>query len=100
MRVTVSVKAAKGEATFRIVPQVRNVGAGLVVTQAEPVSVTLSADVPALQALTPGSIVAIADAQGLPAGLHAIPLQITPPAGTTVVRTEPATLGVALVPRQ
>ena len=100
VRVTVGVRPARGTLTFRIAPQVRNVGAGLVVSPVEPVSVTLSGAVPTLQAITPEMITVIADAAGLNAGLHAISLQITPPAGTTLVRTEPATLGVALVPRQ
>lgn len=100
VRVTVGVRPAQGELTFRIAPQIRNVGAGLVVSSTDPVSVTLSGDVPTLQAVTPETITVIGDAAGLPAGLHAIPLQLTPPAGTTLVRAEPATLGVALVPRQ
>lgn len=99
VRVTISVKPAKGEQTFRVVPQVRNVAGGLVVTQADAVTVTLASEVPTLQAVTPESIVVIADAQGLAAGLHSIPMQITPPGGTTVVRSDPGELGIALIPR-
>lgn len=99
VRVTISVRPAKGEQTFRVVPQVRNVAGGLVVTQADAVTVTLAGDVPTLQAVTPESIVVVADAQGLAAGLHSIPMQVTPPGGTTVVRSDPGELGIALILR-
>jgi hypothetical protein len=72
----------------------------VVVPPPQSVSVTLSGDVPTLQGLTPESISVVADAQGLPAGLHALPLQITAPPGTAVVRSDPGELGIALVPRQ
>ena len=100
LRVTVSIRAAKGEQTFRVVPQIRNVAAGLVVTQAEAVTVTLAGDVPTLQAITPELIAVVVDAQGLDAGLHSVPMQITPPGGTTVARSDPGELGIALIPRQ
>jgi YbbR domain-containing protein len=99
-RITVSIRPARGEQTFRVAPQIRNVAAGLAIAQAEPVAVTLAGDVPTLQAITPESIVVIADADGLEEGLHSLPMEITPPGGTTVVRSEPAELGVALVLRQ
>ncbi len=96
VRVNVDVRAAQGEFSFRVVPQIRNVGGGLVATAAAPVTVTLSGDVPLLQSLSPESLAAFVDAAGLGAGLHAIPVQVAPPAGTTIVRIEPAELGVAL----
>jgi hypothetical protein len=98
--VTVSVRPARGEATFRIVPQIRNVGTGLVATIGEPITITLAGDIPTLDALTPEAIVATADAQGLGPGFHALPLQITAPSGTTVVATNPPELGLALSARQ
>ena len=100
VKVTVTIRPAHGEATFRIVPQVRNVGSGLAVTIAEPLTITLAGDVPTLDALTPEAIVAIADAQGLGPGLYALPVQVTAPAGTTVARTDPQQLGIALTQRQ
>jgi YbbR domain-containing protein len=100
VRVTISVRPAKGEQSFRVVPQIRNVAAGLAVTPPDAVTVTLAGDVPTLQTITPESIAVIADLQGLPAGLHSVPMQITPPGGTTVVRSDPAELGIALVERQ
>jgi len=100
IKVTIQVRPARGEATFRVVPQLRNVGAGLAVTQAEPVTVTLSGDTPTLSALTPEAITVIIDAQNLGPGLHAVPLQVTAPAGTTLVRTDPQELGIAITQRQ
>lgn len=100
LRITVSIRPSKGEQTFRVVPQVRNVATGLAVVPPDPVTVTLAGDVPTLQAVTPESIVVVVDAQGQAAGLHALPLQITAPGGTTVVRTDPAELGIALIQRQ
>ncbi len=97
--VTINIAPARGEVSFLVVPQVRNVGEGLVVTPSGAVFVTLSGDVPTLQAITPESIIVVADAQGLAEGLHIVPLQVTPPGGTTVVRVEPAELGIALTPR-
>jgi YbbR domain-containing protein len=99
VKVTVSIKPARGEVSFSVVPQIRNVGAGLALTPVEPVLVTLSGELPALQALSPASIVVTADAQGLGPGLYALPLQITPPAGTTVTRTDPEQVGIALTER-
>jgi YbbR domain-containing protein len=100
VEVTVSIRPARGEATFRVIPQVRNVGGGLALTISEGITITLAGDIPTLDALTPEAIVAIADAQGLEAGLHLLPVAVTPPAGTTVVSVEPAQLGIALTPRQ
>lgn len=96
VRVNVDISPAQGQFSFRVVPQVRNVADGLAVTQAEPVTVTLAGDVPTLQTITAESITVVGDAAGLGAGLHALPLQITPPAGATVVRVDPAELGIAL----
>ena len=97
--VTVAISPAPGEITFLVVPQVRNVADGLVVTQAAPVFVTLSGDAPTLQALTPESIVVVADAQGLGEGLFTLPMTVTAPPGTSVVRVEPGELGIALTAR-
>ena len=94
-RYPVLAEAAESVAT----PQIRNVGEGLVVTTAAPVYVTLTGDVPTLRTLTPESIIVIADAAGLAAGLHVLALEITAPAGTTLARVEPGELGIALTLR-
>ena len=98
VEVTVSISAARGQASFLVVPQVRNVGDGLTATVTGPVTVTLSGDIPALQALTADSVVAFVNADGLAAGLHTLPVEVTPPPGTTVVRVEPGEAGIALGP--
>jgi YbbR domain-containing protein len=100
VRVTIAVRAARGEATFLVAPQVRNVGQGLVLVQPASVLVTLEGDAPTLQTVTPESITVIADASGLGPGVYPLPLQVVPPPGTTVVRTDPRELGVALAERQ
>jgi YbbR domain-containing protein len=97
--VSVSIAATRGEASFVVVPRVQNIADGLVVTQANPVTVVLAGELPVLDATTPESITVTANAEGLGAGLYALPLDVTAPAGTTVVRTEPDALGIALVPR-
>ncbi len=99
VKVTVSVRPSRGEASFQVVPQVRNVATGLVVVGAEPVTVVLAGDVPVLDTLAPESITVVAEAQGLGPGLYSVPMTVTPPAGTTVVRTEPTELNFALAPR-
>jgi YbbR domain-containing protein len=96
VQVTVTITPARGEASFLIVPQVRNVGDGLVATPSGPVTVTLSGDIPTLQALTADSIVAFVNAEGLASGLYTLPVEVTPPPGTTIVRVEPGEAGVAL----
>jgi YbbR domain-containing protein len=96
-----TVKAtARGEATFSIVPQIRNIGTGLALYPPAPVLVTLAGDLPVLQTLSPESIVATADAQGLGGGIYSLPLQITAPAGTTVTRADSGQIGIALTQRQ
>lgn len=99
VRITISIRPARGEATFSVVPQIRNIGAGLGLVPPDPVLVTLSGDLPLLQTLTPESIVVTADASGLGAGLYPLTLQITPPAGTTVTRVDPGQVGIALTQR-
>ena len=99
IEVTVTIDPAHGEFTFLVVPQIQNIADGLVATPAEPVAVTLAGDVSVLQGLTAQNVVVTADASGLGAGLHVVPLEITPPGNTTVVRVEPGQLGVALTPR-
>jgi YbbR domain-containing protein len=99
IEVTVVIVPSPGEFTFLVVPQILNVGDGLNATPAEPVAITLTGDVSVLEGLTAQSIVVTADASGLGAGLHVIPLQVTPPGNTTVSRVAPGELGVALTPR-
>jgi YbbR domain-containing protein len=100
VQVSVDIEPARGEFSFRVVPQVRNVGDGLSLTQAEPITVTLAGEIPRLQSVTPESITVIADAQGLGPGVYSLPLQINAPPGTTVVRAEPPQLGITLTLRQ
>ncbi|TAK54091.1 MAG: hypothetical protein EPO22_15505, partial [Dehalococcoidia bacterium] len=50
IKVTIAIKPAAGQATFRVVPQVRNVGAGLVLTPPEAVTITVAGDLPTLDA--------------------------------------------------
>ena len=96
VRVTIAVTAARGEVSFLVTPQVRNVGAGLTATPAGAVTVTLSGEVPVLQTLSPQSIDVSVNASGLGPGLYSLPVEVTPPGGTTVSRIEPAEAGVAL----
>ena len=96
VQVTVTITPARGEASFLVVPQVRNVGDALTATPSGPVTVTLSGDIPTLQALTADSIVAFVNAEGLAAGLYTLPVEVTPPPGTAIVRVEPGEAGVAL----
>jgi YbbR domain-containing protein len=98
--VTITIAPAQGERSFLVVPQVQNVADGLALSPVESVSVTLAGDVPVLNTITPESISVIANAQDLGPGLHALPLQISPPPGTRVARSQPGELGIALSPRQ
>lgn len=99
--VRVAIAPAKGEQSYNVVPQIRNVADGLAATPAlGTVTVTLAGDVPALQAITPEAISAIVDAKDLSAGLYSLPISIQAPAGMKVVRTDPGQLGIALSRRQ
>jgi YbbR domain-containing protein len=98
VRVSVDVRAAQGEFSFGVVPQVRNLGDGLIASVSGSVIVTLAGDVPALQVLSPADLGAFVDADGLGPGLHLLPVQLTPPAGTNIVRVDPGEIGVGLGP--
>ncbi|MDE3097435.1 MAG: hypothetical protein KGK07_15730 [Chloroflexota bacterium] len=98
--VRIAISPARGEQTFSVVPQIRNVTSGLVATPAQStVVVTLSGDVPTLQTVTPEAITVTVDANGLGPGLHALSITVQAPAGTSVVRTDPGQLGIALSQR-
>jgi len=99
VRVTVAISAAKGEATFQVVPQIRNLGDGLAVVPPAPVTVTLAGEIAQLNALSPGAILVSVDADRLAPGLYSLPAQVTAPAGLTVVRVEPGEVGVAIITR-
>jgi YbbR domain-containing protein len=99
IEVEIVIDPAQGEFTFLVVPQILNVEDALVATPAEPVAITLTGEVSVLSALTAQSIVVTANAGGLGAGLHVLPLEVVPPGNTQVVRVEPQELGIALTPR-
>lgn len=99
IEVSIDIEPAQGEFTFLVVPQITNVASDLLATPAEPVAVTLGGDVSVLQELTAQSLTVTANVQGLGAGLHVLPLQITPPGNTSVIRVEPGQLGIALTRR-
>jgi YbbR domain-containing protein len=95
--VRIAISAAQGERSYAVVPQVRNLGEGLAATPSQgSVNVTLSGDVPTLQALAPDSISVTVDASNLGPGLYAAPVTVQAPAGTGVVRTDPGQLGIAI----
>lgn len=100
VRVTVDIAPARGEFSFRLTPQVRNAGDGLVVSGAEAVTITLAGDVPVLEGITTSSIQASVDAAGLGAGVYRLPVDVAAPPGTVVARIEPAEMGLALTPRE
>lgn len=99
VRVVVEINPAVGEFSYSVVPRVNNVAQDLAVVVPNPVVIILAGDVPTLRAVAAGSIAAEVNAQGLGPGLYALPVQITPPSGTTIVRIEPEQLGVALSAR-
>ena len=98
--VTIDILPARGEFSFRVVPQIRNMANGLALTPAGPITVTLIGDIPVLEDLTAASIVATIDAQGLREGLYALPVLVTAPPGTTIALVDPRELGVAITLRQ
>jgi len=101
VNVHISISAAQGEQEYEVVPQVRNLGNGLAVTPAQgSVTVTLAGDVPTLRSMSPAAITVTVDASNLGPGLHAVPIVVQAPAGTTVVRTDPGQLGIAITQRQ
>ena len=97
----VAIAPARGEQTYSVVPQVRNVGSDLAVTlPGGAINVTLDGDVPTLQSLNPGAITVTVDAKDLGPGLYSLPIAVQAPPGTTVARTDPGQFGVALSKRQ
>jgi YbbR domain-containing protein len=98
--VHISIAPARGEFSYGVAPQMRNVRAGLAATLSQPsVIVTLSGDLPTLQALAPESIIVTVDATDLGPGLYAITPQVQTPPGTTVARVDPPQVGVGLSER-
>jgi YbbR domain-containing protein len=98
VQVTVTITPARGEASFLVVPQVRNLDDALVATPSGPVTITLAGDIPTLRALTADSVVAFLNAEGLGSGQHTIPVEVTPPPATAVVRVDPGEATVTLGP--
>lgn len=98
--VTVDVSPAPGVFSYTVDPQVVNLGDGLAVTAAGPVTITLAGELPLLQALTADAIPATVDADGLGEGLFTLPVVVTAPPGTSVVSVEPGALGVAITLQQ
>jgi YbbR domain-containing protein len=96
VNVIVDIAPARGEFSFRIAPDIRNVGEGLVAAPAGPVTVTLAGDVPALESVSAESIEAFVDAQDLGAGLYVLPVTATPPPGTQIVSIDPGEMGVGI----
>ena len=100
VNVHISIAAARGEFSYGVAPQLRNVQNGLAATVADPaVTVTLSGDLPTLQALGPAAVAVTVDASGLGPGLYQITPQVQAPPGVTVVRVDPGQVGVALSAR-
>jgi len=98
--VHISIAAARGEFSYGIAPQLRSVRTGLAATLSQQsVVVTLSGDLPTLQALAPESIVVTVDATDLGPGLYAITPQVQTPPGTAVVRVDPPQVGIGLSER-
>jgi hypothetical protein len=77
-----------------------NAAGGLAVFPPPSVIVVLSGEIPMLRAITPDAIVAEVDAQGLDAGLHLLPVSVTPPPGTSVASIDPPQVGIALSLRE
>lgn len=97
--VRVTIVAVTGQRLFEVVPQVRNVAAGLRATLATPVvRLVLQGEVNTLNALSPADIVVFLDAAGLGAGLHLLEVRVQPPAGTSIISIDPPLVGIALSP--
>ncbi len=100
VNVHIAISPSRGEFTFGAAPQLRNVSNNLAATVADAtVTVTLSGDLPTLQSLGPGAVSVTVDCSGLGPGLYAITPQVQAPPGVTVVRVDPAQVGVALTAR-
>ena len=96
VNVIVDIAPARGVYSFRVVPAILNVGEGLVVTPAGAVTVTVTGDVPVLDALAVEAIQASIDVQDLGEGLYARPVSVSVPAGTEITAIDPPELGVAI----
>jgi YbbR domain-containing protein len=95
-RVTVDIEPLQGQSLFNVTPQVQGADPGAVVVPASDVAVTLTGSEQVLASISPASITVTIDVSGLGEGLHAVPVEVTPPPGTTVTRVEPGELGVAI----
>jgi YbbR domain-containing protein len=98
--VTLNVTIAPIQGTSRVVvaPILVGVGPDLEASAPAPVEVTLSGDLPLLQALDPTTVVVTFDLTGLRPGSHDVAPRVSVPEGLTLVGVNPAKSNVALRP--
>jgi YbbR domain-containing protein len=95
--VRVSVSPAQGQIRLGITPTIEGLEPGMRADLVPHlVEVSVAGEIPVLRALSPASLVAVVDVSGLPAGQHALPVQVTAPQGLRLVGVEPATVIVTL----
>ncbi len=95
--VRLRVTPAPGEITLTVTPQLTGLAEGLKATLQTPsLTLRLSGDLPALRAMSPGSVRAVINAGGLEEGVHVLPPTVTTPEGVQVAGLDPGQLVVVL----
>ena len=95
--VRVGIQPLQGQQVRDVAVSVANVGSDLVAEMSPPVvTITLAGPQPALIALVGQDLGATADAKGLDAGSHQLPLALSLPANVRILRTAPDQVTVTL----
>lgn len=95
--VRLKVIPAQGEMTVAVAPQITGVPEGLRASlQTASVNVRLRGELPALRALSPGSVRATVTANGLEEGVHILTPAISAPESAQVAGSDPAQVVVVL----
>jgi YbbR domain-containing protein len=98
--VTVRIEPANGVFNFTVPVTIRNLGDDVAVSGALPsVTITLSGSLPLLRDLSPNDIPASIDLDGKDPGANKVKVDVTAPAGLTIVQVNPAEIDITLVKR-
>jgi YbbR domain-containing protein len=98
--VTVRIEPANGVFNFTVPVTIRNLGDDVAVSGALPsVTITLSGSLPLLRDLSPNDIPASIDLDGKDPGVNKVKVDVTAPAGLTIVQVNPAEIDITLVKR-
>jgi YbbR domain-containing protein len=94
--INLSIASLAGTSRVSVLPTIVGHGPDTEAQPAGPVEVTLSGDLPTLQAVDPATVVATVDVTGLRPGVYEVAPRVTVPPGLTLVGVAPARVTVVI----